>query len=43
LGTPDDIAGIVAVLASDDARWITGKVIAADGGQIAVATILGQL
>lgn len=32
VGTPDDIADVVAFLASDDARWITGKVIDADGG-----------
>ena len=43
IGLPDDIAGVVAFLASDDARWITGQVIAADGGQIATVTILGQI
>jgi 3-oxoacyl-[acyl-carrier protein] reductase len=32
IGQPDDIAGIVAFLASDDARWITGRTILADGG-----------
>jgi len=32
LGKPDDIAPIVVFLASDDARWITGDVIAASGG-----------
>lgn len=32
VGTPEDIADVVAFLASDDARWITGKVIDADGG-----------
>ena len=31
-GRPDDIAGVVAFLASDDARWITGETIAASGG-----------
>lgn len=32
IGQPDDIAGIAAFLASDDARWITGRTILADGG-----------
>ena len=32
LGTPTDIAGVVAFLASDDAKWITGQHIRADGG-----------
>ncbi|MFC7545644.1 SDR family NAD(P)-dependent oxidoreductase [Plantactinospora sp. GCM10030261] len=32
LGTPDDIADVVAFLASDAARWITGQVIDASGG-----------
>ncbi|HEV7975880.1 SDR family oxidoreductase [Amycolatopsis sp.] len=32
LGEPDDIADIVAFLASDAARWITGQVIDASGG-----------
>ena len=31
-GRPDDIAGVVAFLASDDARWLTGEVITASGG-----------
>jgi 3-oxoacyl-[acyl-carrier protein] reductase len=34
LGTPDDLAGTVAFLLSDDARWLTGKTIAVDGGQV---------
>lgn len=29
---PDDIAPVVAFLASDDARWITGDSVAVDGG-----------
>jgi 3-oxoacyl-[acyl-carrier protein] reductase len=32
IGEPDDIAGAVAYLSSDDARWITGSVIMIDGG-----------
>ena len=31
-GQPDDIAGVVAFLASDDARWITGEQLVASGG-----------
>ena len=31
-GQPDDIAAVVAFLASDDARWLTGEVITASGG-----------
>jgi 3-oxoacyl-[acyl-carrier protein] reductase len=29
---PDDIGGVVAFLASEDARWITGDTIPVDGG-----------
>ncbi len=32
VGQPDDIARVVAFLASDDARWVTGEVINASGG-----------
>lgn len=32
LGTPDDIADVVAFLASDDARWVTGEILGASGG-----------
>ena len=34
LGEPDDISEVVAFLVSDPARWITGQVIVADGGQL---------
>ncbi|MBO4208886.1 SDR family NAD(P)-dependent oxidoreductase [Micromonospora echinofusca] len=33
--TPDDVAGVVAFLASDDARWITGHTVPIDGGYVA--------
>jgi 3-oxoacyl-[acyl-carrier protein] reductase len=29
---PDDVGGVVAFLASDDARWITGDTVRVDGG-----------
>jgi 3-oxoacyl-[acyl-carrier protein] reductase len=32
VGTPEDIAGVVAFLASNDARHLTGQVISASGG-----------
>ena len=32
LGSPEDVADVVAFLASDSARWITGQVIDASGG-----------
>jgi 3-oxoacyl-[acyl-carrier protein] reductase len=32
LGTPADIADVVAFLAGPDARWITGQNIQATGG-----------
>ncbi|NUW39033.1 SDR family oxidoreductase [Nonomuraea rhodomycinica] len=32
VGRPDDIADVVAFLASDDARWVTGRVVDATGG-----------
>ena len=32
LGTPEDVAGVVAFLVSEDARYITGQVVTVDGG-----------
>ncbi|WP_370187710.1 SDR family oxidoreductase [Aeromicrobium sp.] len=32
LGLPEDIAGVVGFLLSDDAAWLTGQTITADGG-----------
>jgi NAD(P)-dependent dehydrogenase (short-subunit alcohol dehydrogenase family) len=32
IAQPDDIGGVVAFLASDDARWITGDTVRVDGG-----------
>lgn len=34
LAEPDDIADVVAFLASDEARWITGRTILTDGGRM---------
>lgn len=34
LGTPEDIANIVAFVASDDSGWITGQLIDATGGSL---------
>ena len=34
LGNPDDHVGPVLFLLSDEAKWITGHILAVDGGQI---------
>jgi NAD(P)-dependent dehydrogenase (short-subunit alcohol dehydrogenase family) len=36
LGRPEDFAGAVGDLASDDAAWVSGEVLTVDGG-LAVA------
>jgi 3-oxoacyl-[acyl-carrier protein] reductase len=35
-GQPEDVAGVVGLLCSTDARWITGCVISASGGGIKI-------
>jgi len=43
IGSPDEIAGVAAFLASDDASYITGECIYADGGRLALnLTVEGQ-
>jgi NAD(P)-dependent dehydrogenase (short-subunit alcohol dehydrogenase family) len=36
LGEPDDIASVVVFLAGDDARYVTGQTVYADGGRLAL-------
>jgi NAD(P)-dependent dehydrogenase (short-subunit alcohol dehydrogenase family) len=36
LGRPEEIAAIVAFLASDDASYLTGQTLFADGGRLAL-------
>lgn len=36
IGTPDEIAGVAAFLASEDSSYITGQTIYADGGRLAL-------
>ena len=42
-GTPSDIGGAVAALCSEDAAWITGQTIVADGGALSAADNFQQL
>jgi NAD(P)-dependent dehydrogenase (short-subunit alcohol dehydrogenase family) len=39
LGSPEEVAGVVAFLLADDARFVNGTVITADGGYSGVDTI----
>jgi len=32
IGTPADVASVIVFLVSDEARWITGDIVAVDGG-----------
>jgi NAD(P)-dependent dehydrogenase (short-subunit alcohol dehydrogenase family) len=36
IGTPEEVAGVAAFLASDDASYITGEIIYVDGGRLAL-------
>jgi NAD(P)-dependent dehydrogenase (short-subunit alcohol dehydrogenase family) len=38
-GTPEEIAGVVAFLLSDDAGYVTGQLVSADGGATIVNTV----
>jgi NAD(P)-dependent dehydrogenase (short-subunit alcohol dehydrogenase family) len=38
LGEPSDMAGMAALLLSDEASWITGQVIGIDGGRSSLRT-----
>jgi NAD(P)-dependent dehydrogenase (short-subunit alcohol dehydrogenase family) len=39
LGTPEDVAAMVAFLASDQASWISGETVRVDGGLLATGTL----
>ena len=41
-GKPEDVAGIAAFLASDEASFITGETINVDGGSIAALIRRGE-
>lgn len=43
VGEPDDVAAAVAYLGSADAAWVTGHVLAVDGGlSVGAAALLAQ-
>ena len=39
LGKPEDVAQLVAFLASDQAAWITGETVRVDGGMLATGSL----
>ena len=43
LGRPDDIAGAVVFLASDDASFVTGQLFAVDGGRTTHQRFVGEV
>ena len=34
LGTPEDVAGVVGFLASEDSRYVTGMIVDINGGTV---------
>jgi glucose 1-dehydrogenase len=36
MGDPDEVAGVAAFLASDDASYMTGQIVYPDGGRLAL-------
>ncbi len=43
VGKPEDIADVVVFLCSDAASWVTGQVLAADGGQLTTVAVLRRI